>query len=79
MKLVLLASLLFASACGGPGQNALANTPTYLKGLRESFDAVGIEGAEPALAALEKQFAAYTQTGFAVSIARCADAPGVPL
>jgi len=27
MKL-LLASLLLASACGGPGQNALANTPT---------------------------------------------------
>ncbi len=28
MNYVLLASLLFASACGGPGQNALANTPT---------------------------------------------------
>jgi len=25
---ILLASLLFASSCGGPGQNALANTPT---------------------------------------------------
>lgn len=40
-------------------EQALENTPTYVQGLRESFAAAGIGGAEPALAALEKQFAAY--------------------
>ncbi|HVF35266.1 MAG TPA: DUF885 domain-containing protein [Candidatus Saccharimonadia bacterium] len=40
-------------------EQALANTSTYVKGLRESFAAVKVEGAEPALAALEKQFAEY--------------------
>ncbi|HET9483102.1 MAG TPA: DUF885 domain-containing protein [Xanthomonadales bacterium] len=40
-------------------EQALANTPTYLEGLREAFAAVKVDGAEPALAALEKQFAAY--------------------
>lgn len=38
---------------------ALANAPTYLKGIREGFEHAGLKGHEPALAALEKQFDAY--------------------
>jgi hypothetical protein len=40
-------------------QQSLDNLPTYLKGIRELFAKYKVEGAEPALAALEQQLNAY--------------------
>lgn len=40
-------------------EQALDNLPSYLKGIRGLFAKYGIEGAEPALAALEKQLTEY--------------------
>lgn len=42
-------------------EQALSNTPTYVKGIRDLFTEFKISGAEPALAALEKQFADYVR------------------
>ena len=38
---------------------SLANTPTYLQGIRDAVAKYGIEGAEPALRALDAQFADF--------------------
>lgn len=40
-------------------EQALKNTPSYVKGVRELFAKYGVEGAGPALDALEKQLADY--------------------
>jgi hypothetical protein len=40
-------------------EQALSNAPTYVKGIRDLFTEYKISGAEPALAALEKQIADY--------------------
>jgi len=40
-------------------QRSIDNTPTYIKGIRELFATYKIEGAEPALAAMEKELTAY--------------------
>jgi len=39
---------------------AIANAPTYIQGIRKLFAEYKIAGAEPALAAIEKQLTAYT-------------------
>ena len=41
-------------------QQSIDNAPTYITGIRELFAEYKIAGAEPALAALEKQFADYS-------------------
>jgi len=40
-------------------EKSLTNVPTYIKGIRELFAEMKIEGAEPALAAMEKQLNDY--------------------
>jgi len=40
-------------------EQALSNAPTYVKGIRDLFTEYKLSGAEPALAALEKQIADY--------------------
>ena len=40
-------------------EKSLTNVPTYIKGIRELFVEMKIEGAEPALAAMEKQLNDY--------------------
>jgi uncharacterized protein (DUF885 family) len=40
-------------------EKSLTNVPTYIKGIRELFAEMKIEGAEPALAAMEKQLTDY--------------------
>ena len=58
----------FSEKLGKPGlrgpvkarlEKSLANVPTYIKGIRELFAAMKIAGAEPALAAMEKQLVDY--------------------
>jgi hypothetical protein len=42
-------------------EQALANVPTYVKGIRELFTEYKLSGAEPALAALEQQLSDYVR------------------
>jgi hypothetical protein len=62
------AKALFATRRATPGligpvkaelEQAIANTPTYIKGVRDLFVQFKIAGAEPALAAMEKQLTDY--------------------
>ena len=62
------AKALFAQKRDTPGligpvqaevEQAIANTPTYIKGVRDLFAQFKIAGAEPALAAMEKQLNDY--------------------
>ena len=64
------AKALFMEKLGQPGllgpvkarvDKSLANVPTYIKGIRELFVEMKIEGAEPALAAMEKQLTDYAE------------------
>ena len=40
-------------------EKSIGNVPTYIKGIRDLFASMKIDGAEPALAAMEKQLNAY--------------------
>jgi uncharacterized protein (DUF885 family) len=62
------AKALFEKQRGTPGltgpfkaevEQSLANTPTYIKGIRDLFAKFKIAGAEPALAAMDKQLTDY--------------------
>lgn len=62
------AKALFEAQHGKPGligpvkaelEQSLANTPTYIKGIRDLYAKFKIAGAEPALAAMEKQLNDY--------------------
>jgi hypothetical protein len=62
------AKALFEKQRGVPGligpykaelEQSLANTPTYIKGIRDLYAHFKIAGAEPALAAMEKQLTDY--------------------
>ena len=62
------AKALFMEKLGQPGllgpvkarvEKSLTNVPAYIKGIRELFVEMKIEGAEPALAAMEKQLTDY--------------------
>ncbi len=60
----------FQEGIGKPGlqgpprarvDDALVNVPVYIKGIRELFASMKIDGAEPALAAMESQLNAYAR------------------
>jgi hypothetical protein len=63
-----MAKARFTEKLGQPGlqgpvkarlDKALGNVPTFIKGIRELFAAMKIAGAEPALAAMDKQLTDY--------------------